>query len=76
MGRIAVQMTIAEDGSAGSVHVADSSMAGGDAVAACVVRVVEGFRFDPGPTGGSVTFTFPFVFEPAHAASPTTPPAP
>ena len=63
-GRISVQMTIQESGSVSGVHVADNSMSGGDAVGACVVRVVQGFRFNPGPTGGSVTFTFPFVFEP------------
>jgi TonB family protein len=65
-GRIAVQMTIEESGATEGVRVTDSSMAGGEAVAACVVRVVDEFEFDPGPTGGSVTYTFPFVFEPQN----------
>jgi TonB family protein len=65
-GRIAVQMTIQESGSVSGVHVTDNTMAGGDAVGACVVRVIQGFRFNPGPSGGSVSFTFPFVFEPQN----------
>jgi TonB family protein len=65
-GRIAVALTIQESGSVSNVHVTDNSMAGGDAVGACVVRVVQGFRFNPGPDGGSVTYTFPFVFEPQN----------
>jgi TonB family protein len=63
-GRIAVQMTIQESGSVSGVHVTENSMTGGDAVGSCVARVVQGFRFNPGPSGGSVTYTFPFVFEP------------
>jgi TonB family protein len=65
-GRISVQMTIQESGSVSGVHVTDNTMAGGDAVGACVVRVIQGFRFNPGPDGGSVSFTFPFVFEPQN----------
>jgi hypothetical protein len=34
------------------------------ALGACVVRVVDAFEFHPGPSGGSVSYTFPFVFEP------------
>ncbi len=64
VGRIAVQMTIAESGAVEGVHVADTTMAGGEVVAACVVAVVDAFEFDPGPTGGNVSYTFPFAFEP------------
>lgn len=63
-GRISVGLTIQESGSVSGVHVTDNTMSGGDAVGACVVRVIQGFRFNPGPTGGSVIYTFPFVFEP------------
>jgi TonB family protein len=63
-GRIAIAMTILEDGSVSNVHAALNEMAGGEVVEACLVRVVEQFHFDPGPTGGSVTYTFPFVFMP------------
>jgi TonB family protein len=64
-GRVAIQMTIQESGSVSGVRVADNST-GSDAVGSCVVRVVQGFRFNPGPQGGSVTYTFPFVFEPQN----------
>jgi hypothetical protein len=36
---------------------------GSDTVARCIETRVRGFRFTPGPTGGSVQFRFPFVFE-------------
>jgi TonB family protein len=62
-GRVAVQMTIQESGSVSGVHVTDNST-GNDNVGSCVSRVIQGFRFNPGPDGGSVTYTFPFVFEP------------
>jgi TonB family protein len=62
-GRVAVAMTIQESGSVSGVHVTDNST-GNDNVGSCVVRVIQGFRFNPGPEGGSVTYTFPFVFEP------------
>ncbi len=62
-GRVAVQMTIQESGSVSGVRATENST-GSDAVASCVVRVIQGFRFNPGPEGGSVSYTFPFVFEP------------
>ena len=34
------------------------------AVAQCVVETVKRFRFNPGPEGGSVTYSYPFVFAP------------
>lgn len=62
-GRVAVTMTIQESGSVSGVRAAENTT-GSDAVASCVIRVVQGFRFTPGPEGGSVVYTFPFVFEP------------
>jgi TonB family protein len=63
-GRVRVTMTIARSGSVRGVRAIENTT-GSDAVAACVVRVLQGFRFDPGPTGGTVTYTFPFTFSPA-----------
>lgn len=63
-GRVAVTMTIQESGSVTGVRATENTT-GSDAVAACVVRVISGFRFTPGPTDGSVTYSFPFVFEPS-----------
>jgi TonB family protein len=64
-GRVAIAMTIQESGSVSGVRAAENTT-GSDAVASCVVRVVQGFRFNPGPEGGSVSYTFPFVFEPQN----------
>jgi TonB family protein len=62
-GSIRVSMTIQESGSVTGVRVTENSM-GNDTVGSCVVRVIAGFRFNPGPTDGSVSYVFPFVFEP------------
>lgn len=63
-GRVAVSMTIQESGSVTNVRASENTT-GSDEVASCVVRVISGFRFNPGPEGGSVTYSFPFVFEPS-----------
>lgn len=62
-GRVRITMTIQESGSTTAVNVLENTL-GSDAVGECVVRVVRGFRFNPGPTDGSVTYQFPFIFEP------------
>jgi outer membrane biosynthesis protein TonB len=62
-GRVTIQMTIQEAGNVTGAH-ATANTTGNDDVATCVSRVISGLRFAPGPTDGSVTYTFPFVFEP------------
>lgn len=64
-GRIRVSLTIQESGTVVSVSATENTL-GSDAVASCVVRVVQGFRFNPGPADGSVTYAFPFDFEPVR----------
>jgi hypothetical protein len=61
-GRVEIQMTIEENGSVSGVRTIENGM-GTDVVARCIESRVRGFRFTPGPTGGSVQFRFPFVFE-------------
>jgi hypothetical protein len=61
-GRVEIQMTIEESGSVSGVRTVENGM-GTDVVARCIETRVRGFRFSPGPTGGSVQFRFPFVFE-------------
>ena len=61
-GRVVVQLTIQENGSVTGVHTTDNTM-GSDEVARCVESRIRSFRFTPGPEGGSVNFSFPFVFE-------------
>lgn len=60
-GRVRVTVTIGESGRVTAVRIVESTMAS-DRVGACLVRVIRGFRFSPGPTGGAVTYTFPVVF--------------
>ncbi|AKF06445.1 AgmX/PglI C-terminal domain-containing protein [Sandaracinus amylolyticus] len=62
-GRVKISLTIQETGSVTGVRVVENTI-GSDSVGSCVTRVVQGFRFNPGPEGGSVTYQFPFVFEP------------
>jgi len=64
-GRVRVSMTIVESGSVTNVRAVENTT-GSDPVATCVVGVVRGFRFNPGPSDGSVTYAFPFVFSPAN----------
>lgn len=62
-GRLRVRFTIAPDGRVSEPRAIEDSLEDG-AVAQCVVRVVNGFRFAPGPAGGSVTYAFTFAFAP------------
>ncbi|UJR84729.1 AgmX/PglI C-terminal domain-containing protein [Sandaracinus amylolyticus] len=65
-GRVKISMTIEESGDVTNVRVVERTIPGppGEAIGECIVRVVRGFRFRPGPEGGRVTYQFPFVFEP------------
>lgn len=64
-GRVTVQFTIQERGNVTGARAAENTT-GSPAVANCVVSTVRRFRFNPGPTGGSVTYSFPFVFAPQN----------
>jgi TonB family protein len=64
-GKITIQFTIEERGNVSGVKVTDNSM-GSDAVGSCVANAIERFRFNPGPSGGSVSFSYPFVFAPQN----------
>lgn len=64
-GRLVISFTIGTDGRVSEVVVRENSV-GSPAVAACVTDVISRFRFSPGPTGGSVTFAYPFVFAPQN----------
>jgi hypothetical protein len=61
-GRIEVAMVIEESGSVSRVRTVENGL-GSDTVARCIENRIRAFRFSPGPTGGSVEFRFPFVFE-------------
>jgi TonB family protein len=61
-GRVTVTFTVA---GSGTVSSASASEAFNPDVGSCVVAVVRRLRF-PAPEGGSVTYAFPFIFEPAN----------
>jgi len=63
-GRVRVSMTVQESGEVTDVRVIEDTL-DDDEVAHCVVVIVNRFSFDPGPTDGSATYAFPFVFSPA-----------
>jgi TonB family protein len=64
-GKITAEFTIEERGNVSNVKITANTM-GDDAVAQCVANTVQRFRFNPGPEGGSVTFSYPFVFAPQN----------
>lgn len=64
-GRVNLEFTITERGSLTGVR-AGNNTTGNSAVAACVTDGVRGLRFNPGPVGGSVDFSYPFVFSPQN----------
>ena len=62
-GKVTIEFTIQPQGNVTGVKVA-ANTTGDDSVGTCVKNAVGGFRFNPGPDGGSVTFSYPFVFAP------------
>jgi TonB family protein len=62
-GKVAIEFTIEERGTVSGVKVTTNST-GSPAVGSCVANAIERFRFNPGPQGGPVTFSYPFVFAP------------
>jgi len=64
-GKVVVTFTIQERGNVTDAKVSENST-GSPGVADCVTRTISRFRFNPGPDGGSVTFRYPFVFQPQN----------
>jgi len=64
-GKVTVQFTIVERGTVSGAHATENTT-GSPAVASCVVDTISRFRFNPGPEGGSVNFSYPFVFAPQN----------
>lgn len=62
-GKVTVEFTIEQSGSV-SKATATANTTNDPQVASCVVDTVKRFRFNPGPEGGSVTYSYPFVFAP------------
>jgi TonB family protein len=64
-GKVVVEFTIEQSGTV-SKAAATANTTNDPAVASCVVDTVKRFRFNPGPEGGSVTYSYPFVFAPQN----------
>lgn len=62
-GKVTIEFTIQPQGNVTGVQVKQNTT-GDDNVGTCVKNAVGGFRFSPGPEGGSVSFSYPFVFAP------------
>jgi TonB family protein len=62
-GKVTIEFTIQPRGNVTGVKVT-ANTTGDGAVGKCVANAVARFRFNPGPEGGSVTFSYPFVFSP------------
>jgi TonB family protein len=63
-GKVTVQFTIEQSGTISKANATENTT-NDPAVASCVVDAVKRFRFNPGPEGGSVTYSYPFVFAPS-----------
>ena len=64
-GKVTIEFTIEVRGNVSGVKVADNTT-GEKAVGDCVANAISNFRFNPGPEGGSVSFSYPFVFAPQN----------
>ncbi len=62
-GKVTVQFTIEQSGTVSKANATENTT-NDPQVASCVVDTVKRFRFNPGPEGGSVTYSYPFVFAP------------
>lgn len=63
-GTVHVEFTIGSDGAVSNAHIAENTSNSLE-LGECVAQTVSRFRFLPGPRGGSVTFSYPFVFAPS-----------
>lgn len=62
-GKVTIKFTIQQSGTVSNVS-STANTSGSSGLAACIVKTMKRLRFRPGPEGGSVTFSYPFVFAP------------
>ncbi|HRE90924.1 MAG TPA: AgmX/PglI C-terminal domain-containing protein, partial [Myxococcota bacterium] len=60
-GKVVIRFTIGTAGRITSVQ-ATQNTTGDPGIADCIIEKVQGWRFDP-PSGGSVTFSYPFLLD-------------
>jgi TonB family protein len=63
-GELRIEFTILTDGSVVNLRASVNTIS--SVVEACVIDVLASMRFSPRPTGGSVRYRFPFLFDPGH----------
>lgn len=64
-GKVTVQFTIQPAGTVSGARATENT-SGSTELATCVTSTVSRFRFNPGPEGGEVSFSYPFVFAPQN----------
>ncbi|MDH5674616.1 MAG: TonB family protein [Myxococcales bacterium] len=64
-GKVTIEFAIQPRGNVTGVKVTTNTT-GESAVGTCVANAVQRFRFNPGPEGGAVVFSYPFVFAPQN----------
>ena len=74
-GTVTVAFTVEPTGRVSNAHASADTL-GSPAVTARVVETVSGFRWNPGPIGGSIDFSYPLIFRPLADITTQTPPAP
>lgn len=62
-GVIRMTMTIVVSGALIGVRSLQDTT-GSTPLVSCLTHIIQGFRFNPGPEGGPVTYVVPFIFEP------------
>lgn len=70
-GAIRVEFTITMDGRVTGTTATENTVS--PALGECVVALISSMYFSPGPSGGSVRYRFPFVFEPGSHPPRATP---
>lgn len=61
-GKLTVSFTVEQSGSLSHVSVKEDSLKDGG-LSSCVTRAISSLRLRQGPEGGSVDFSYPFVFK-------------
>jgi len=64
-GKVTVAFTVVERGTVSRARVTENT-SHNEALGRCVSETIGRLRFNPGPQGGSVDFSYPFVFAPQH----------
>jgi TonB family protein len=62
-GSVRARAVITETGAVEEATIIESTVKAAD-VGSCVQRVLHGFRFNPGPMGGRVSYTVTFTYAP------------